>query len=233
MRHTQPVHSVSEQKYGGDQRTDTHPAFGVAVVSRPVSTGTTLFQSDLQHKEFIRLTIGHAERVRSLNSDRVHETGQVIEVDMSLAQWGSLISSIGIGSGVPVTIRRTTEGATPDLPYEPRIAENLAEVRNSVKAALSEVDDSLEFLEEVIESKGGIRAVRDALRTHKAKVANAPANAEFAVKQAAKAAEKITHQAKTDIESHVLNAIQLTSQNSPIALPDLGTQLSEIEAAGE
>lgn len=224
MRKDQPVQSETKHGYAGDERVDTHPAFGVATVTRSQGTGTSLFQSDLLHNETITLSIGSAERTRSLNSDRVHGTKNIVEVEMSLAQWGALISSIGVGSGVPVTIRRKAgEGAIHGIPHKPRIAENLEEVRTSVERLLQGSRESLEVLEAAIESRAGVRAIRDALRSHRTNIANAPANAAFAVKSVARAAEKVTSQAKADIESHILHASQRTGLHASVALPPLGS----------
>ncbi|TDP92338.1 hypothetical protein EDF62_1544 [Leucobacter luti] len=222
MRINQDIHSEPKEGPVGKERLDTHPAFGVATVTRGHGTGTALFQSDLLHNETITLAISEADRTRSLNRDWVHSTHQLVEIEMSLAQWGALISSIGIGSGVPVTVRRKPgEPLTPGIPYEPRIAESLSEVRTSVDHLMEKSRDSLSALEEAIESKAGIRAIRDALRAHRATIDNAPANAEFAVKSVAEAAEKVAAQAKADIESHVLAAAQQTGLTASVQLPAL------------
>ena len=222
MRKDQPVQSVTKHGYAGDERVDTHPAFGVATVTRSQGTGTSLFQSDLLHNETITLSISSADRTRSLNSDRVHGTETIVEVEMSLAQWGALISSIGVGSGVPVTVRRKPgEHMVPGIPHEPRIAESLEEVRTSVEKLMQESSESLEVLEAAIEGKAGIRAIRDALRSHRANIENAPANAAFAVKSVARAAEKVTSQAKADIESHILHAAKLAGLPASVELPPL------------
>lgn len=126
------------------------------------------------------------------------------------------------------------------IPHEPRIAENLNEVRTSVDKLLEESRASLEKLEAAIEGKQGVRAIRDALRTHRANIMNAPANAQYAVKSVSEAAEKVTSQAKADIESHVLAAAQLTGLPASVELPAFGeleagdtTSPGQITAGGE
>src|SRR6478735_12174096 len=104
-RQTEPVHS--EPRGRDDGIVDTHPAFGVAVVTRGSGSGQALFQSDLLHRETITLRVHRAERTRMLAHDWTHPLEELVEVEFSLSQWGALVSSIGIGSGVPCTIRRT------------------------------------------------------------------------------------------------------------------------------
>ena len=221
-REQQEVHREPETGPGRGGTRETHPAFGVAVVTRGSGTPRSLFQSDLRHNETISLSIHEAERIRDLSHDWVHPGRELIEIEMSLAQWGSLVSSIGIGSGVPVTLRRTeNERFVPEIPYEPRIAVSLAETKGSVDKLIESIRDAFDELDEAIEGKKGVRAVREAKRLLAAAIANAPANAEFSVKSLARAAETLTSQAKSDIEAHVLAAAQLTGMQAPLLVPEL------------
>jgi len=206
--------------YGGVS--STHPAFGVATVSRAEGTARSLFQSDLRHNSTIRLSLHRAERVRDLDRDWTHPTEELVEVEMSLAQWGALVSSIGIGSGVPVTIRRTEQVVrVPSFPHEPRIAQNINEVTGAVGRILERAEETLAELQEAVEQKQGVRAVRDALRNHTASIANARSNSAFAVTSMAEAAENIVAQARADIETQILNAAHLTGTTASIDAPTL------------
>ena len=199
---------------------EAHPAFGLAVVTRSQGTARALFQSDVMHRDTIRLSIHRAVRNRSLNRDWTHSTTELIEVEMSLSQWGALVSSVGLGSGVPVTIRRTeNESRIPELPHESRIALNLSEVDGAVGKLLEEAEGSLAALNEAIEQKKGAKAIREAMRTHKFTLENARGNARFAVTSLSEAAEKVVSQARVDIESSILDAARLTGQTPSIEGP--------------
>lgn len=220
-RTEEPVTSVESDGRTAD-RIDTHPAFAVATVSRSTGTPRTLFQSDLRHNDTINLSILTAERGRGLNRDWVHPRQELIEVEMSLAQWGALVSSIGIGSGVPVTLRRTESVVNvPGLPYEPRIAENIAEARGSVGKLLARARETLTALEEAIDGKQGVKAIRDALRRHSGSLEHAESNSAFAVNSLKEAAEAVTSQARADIEAQILNAQMLTGIQASIEAPDI------------
>lgn len=228
-RVTEPVTSTPRTGYATDpgDRDETHPAFGVAAVSRGSGTPRPLFQSDLQHSEVMRLTVSRAMRSRSLHRDWTHPTQELIEIEMSLSQWGALVSSVGIGSGVPVTIRRTENDVrVPDLPYEPRIAESVGEARGTVRRLLEKSIVTLGELEQAIEEKRGIRATREALRNHAATLENAGGNAAFAIKSVSEAAERVTTEARADIEAHILDAVRLTGA-APIEAPTI--DIPEIE----
>lgn len=202
----------------GDGRVrETHPAFAVVSVTRTSGTARSLFQSDLRHQDTITLTISEADRLRDLNYDRVHPTTELIKVEMSLAQWGAVVSSMGIGSGVPATLRRR-EGIpmVPGLPYLPRIRKNLDEVNGAVDKILDKAAATFKTLSEAIEQKKGVRAIKEALRTHGFSLAHARNNADFAVTSLAEAAEFVVAQARADVEAHVLTAQRLTGQTPSI-----------------
>ncbi len=205
---------------GEDEARETHPAFGLAVVHRSTSTpGEVLFQSDLRHTETITLEVHRTERQRSLARDWTHPRETVVEIQMSLAQWGALVSSQGIGSGVPVTIRRTeTEIQVPGLPYESRLAVSIDEVKGEAAALIERANVTLEALNAAI-ATGKIGAIKAAARDHSLAIQHVESNSEFYVKSMAKAAEKVVSNARADIEAHILNATRLTG-SAGIEAPD-------------
>lgn len=218
----------------GDAHNDyheDHPAFGVAVVTRSSGTGRALFQSDLLHNETIHLSIRRAQRSRNLIRDWVFPRREIVEVEMSLAQWGSLVSSIGIGSGVPVTIRSVDQALVPALPYEPRIAEAVAETKQTVQRLMKDARASFDKLKSAFEGKKGVKEVRAAMDRHESSLRNTESNAGFAIKQVTEATEQVVAQGKSDIEAHILSAQMLTGMRASVDAPvlDMGRDLPELE----
>ncbi len=75
-------------------------------INRTQSNGTHLFGSIATHHSFITLTVKKAERVRHLAQDWYHaDSLPIVEIEMSHSQFAELITSPGIGEGVPCTIR--------------------------------------------------------------------------------------------------------------------------------
>lgn len=221
-RKDQPVHSETRHPYGGDERVDSHPAFGVAVVTRGTGHGRSLFQSDLLHRETITLSIHTAERSRSLHRDWVHPRKELIEVEMSLAQWGALIAAQGQGSGVPLTIRRTESvHDVPGIPHEPRTSESVDEARRQVQEMLRDALKTLGDLELVIEEKKGIRVVREALGKHARALQGAANNSAFAVRSVQEAVEDVVHTARSDIEAFLMDAERRTGLTASVEAPAL------------
>jgi hypothetical protein len=218
-RDIQPV--VSEPVERPDKGTrDTHPAFGVAVIHRSqVTPGAVLFQSDLRHRETITLAVHRSDRTRTLAHDWTHPGETLIEIEMSLAQWGALVSAQGIGGGVPVTIRRTeTEPFVPGIPYQSRLAESIGEVKGEAAALIERANRTLADLQEAVKS-GRIGAIKEALRAHEGSIQYVESNSEFYVKSMQDAAEKVVSNARADIEAHILGSQRLVGGAS-IEAPD-------------
>ncbi|MYR55240.1 hypothetical protein GTY54_02925 [Streptomyces sp. SID625] len=207
---------VVDAEHGGE----IHPAFGVAVVTRRSGGGRSLFQSDLLHNETISLSVREAARKRDLSHDWVHPGRELVEIEMSLAQWGSLVSSMGIGSGVPVTIRSTERDPyVPEIPHQPRTAESLREVREVTDRMYARVKAATATLHEAIHEKKGVRATKEALRALENAVAGAGSNAQFTVDSLVEAGEQVVAQARADIEAHALEVIRLTGTEPSIEAP--------------
>lgn len=223
-RRLQDVLVTSDPDLAGSTE-ETHPAFGVAVVHRSSGGSRTLFQSDVLHQETITLRIHAASRLRDLNHDRLHHSLKpLVEVEMSLAQWGSLVSSVGIGSGVPVTLRATeSDPWVPEFRYRPRIAQNMSEVTGSVNKLLARLRETYEGLRDAIDNKSGVRVVRQALSTHGSALSSAESNAQFAVDSMTEAGERVVAQVKADIEVQALDAQRLVGAGAEgsITAPEL------------
>ncbi|SDH38420.1 hypothetical protein [Microbacterium sp. 77mftsu3.1] len=199
---------------------ENHPAFAVAVVTRSQGNGRPLFQSDIKHQHTVKLQIKTAVRRRELNTDWVDPQKVIAEVEMSEAQFGALVSSVGLGTGVPVTLRASESNyMVPDLPYTPRIATALDEVKEAVAKTLADVDAAVQVLAEAIAEKKGAVAIREAVATVKNRIENAPKNAAFAVTAVTEAAEQAVTQAGAEIEARTLAAQRATGIQSPISHP--------------
>lgn len=194
---------------------ETHPAFGIATIHRSSNTpGSVLFQSDLRHSETIHLAVHRTDRTRDLAHDWTHPGAVLLEVELSLAQWGALISSQGIGGGVPVTIRTTeTEWNVPGLPYQPRIAESIAEVRGEARKFVEKANETLADLNAAI-AGGRIGEIKKAAHAHALSIEHLESNSQFYVKSMADAVEKVVSNARADIEAHVLGAQRLVGSAS-------------------
>lgn len=211
---------------------EVHPAFGLVTVSRAMGTARTLFQSDLQHNDTVILRISTASRKRDLKHDWLHHKEEIVEIEMSEAQWASVISSVGLGSGVPVTIRQRGYELIPDLPYQPRTETSRQEVRDAANELLSGVTKAFKALEDAEERKAGVKERRELRRALASQLNGAAANQVFAVKSLEDAAERAVAQARADIELTAIRAAQAAGID-PSMLPTHVEALAIEDSADE
>jgi uncharacterized protein YktA (UPF0223 family) len=183
---------------------ETHPAWGLIGASR-VQGDAVMFDSDIRHHHYITIRLARASRRRDLNHDWLHREEEIIEVEMSEAQWASFVSSMNTGNGVPCTITREGRKPVPGMPYAPRLQESMDEVRNSAEKSVAKVAAAYDAVEAAFEAGAGRKELREKIRTLKFAVAHMPANAEFAAKSLSEHAENVVQKARADIEAMVVS----------------------------
>jgi hypothetical protein len=205
---------------------DTHPAFGFITAHRVSCTpGQSLFDSDVLHTHLVRVTIGRMTRKRDLSRDWLHPSQELVELDMSEAQWASFVSSMNT-TGVPCTLRRTENNRdVAGVPHAPRLAQSIAEVHEAAQEAFNDIQRAMEALE-ALDPKAGVRERREALRELRARINNAVPNVDFAGKMLAEHAENVVQKARADVEAMV---VQKTTQLG-IESPDFRGTFEAIES---
>lgn len=185
-----------------DAGDETHPAFGSIRAARITSNpGSVLFDSEIRHPQFVRVTIGHMSRRRDLNRDWLHpERGAVAEVDMSESQWASFVSSVNT-SAVPCTLRLTeTCQDVPVLPFAPRLEQSAKETGAAARKAFADIEAAFAVLRD-LDPKAGVKARREAMHSLGVRIANAPSNVEFASRSLTEHTENVVQKARADIEA--------------------------------
>jgi hypothetical protein len=220
-----------------DQHGDeVHPAFGQIQANRVTigggpGAGAVLFQSDIKHGNTIRITIRRATRKRDLNHDWVHGGQELMEVELSEAQWASFVSSMNT-SGVPCTIRRTeTDWNIPELPYQPRLAESMGEVKNVAAKVFGEIREARDAYEKALADKAPAKVRNEALRKLHYAIENSGSGMHFAAKTLVEHTENVVQKARADIESMVMQETQrlgLEAGQAPVLeLPVLAGEVIE------
>jgi hypothetical protein len=201
---------------------DVHPAFGQIQAHRYSSTpGSVLFDSDIRHGHTVGITISRATRKRDLNRDWIYGGKELINIEMSEAQWASFVSSMG-SSGVPVTLRRTeNEVRVPDLEYDPRLAHSIDEVKGAAQKTFEHVKAAIAAYD-ALDPKAGVREKRAAFDKIRNAVGNAEPNIAYVARSLSEHAENVVQRSRADIEAMALQAAQ------HMGLPE-GTRLLELE----
>jgi hypothetical protein len=199
-RNVEPI--KVERKYDADW--ESHPAFGHVHASRVTSNpSVSLFDSEILHSHYVVLSIQTAERKRDLSRDWIHPSSTpLIEVAMSEAQWASLVSSMNAG-GTPCTIQhRETQRNVPELPYEPRMAQSIAEVREAYDKSLGRAKAAMAAYD-ALDAKAPAKERRAALADLRQALNHAESNGIFAAQSLAEHVEGVVTRAKADVEAMV------------------------------
>lgn len=186
-----------------DQEPETHESW-LQIRANTVSSnpGASLFDSEIKHQRYVIVEICYANRRREFHRDWIMDEKPILTVAMSMAQWGAFVSSFGT-SGVPATLQRLGGELIEEPPYEPRMAQSTAEVKEATTKAIEDVQQAFAKVEEIFENGGGKKAMREAIFSLKCQIRNAPGNMQFAAKSLDEHVENTITKARADIEGMV------------------------------
>jgi hypothetical protein len=203
-----------ERRAGGRHETYTehHPAFGQVTVTQwhGGGDGYRLFGSDLRHNSGIRMRFHAAHLVRSnLSSERSSTDEMLLEVELSLSQWSRLVSSIGNGSGIPVTIGHHRGGplvpcpqiAAPEASKKELHGEEMAAaLRERLEAISGHIGRLGTMIDDGKITKTELRTIQRELARHAEQL---PGSVQFVYDSFAEATEKVADDAKIEVEAHI------------------------------
>lgn len=101
----------------GKTFTESHPSYALIGLSRWSSGGgRSFFGSSIEPHAGVSLSISVAEKKRNLSNTWYHTRGEIIQVDMTEAQFAQMITSFNIGCGVPCTLSHLSKSVIAKLP---------------------------------------------------------------------------------------------------------------------
>ena len=132
-----------------------HPSFANLYIGRCQCSGrTALFGSSIKHHDIITLRISPAYMDRELNHDRYYaESSPYIEIDMSQAQFAQAITSLNMGDGVPVTLRRINGEDIEPCPFVDKREQFSNEFREDMNEIARKLAETTKEVEELIQNK--------------------------------------------------------------------------------
>jgi hypothetical protein len=135
-----------------EERKDKHPSYGMVLINRSQSSGTHLFGSIATHNSFITLQVSRGEVSRHLANDWYHaDSLPLIEIEMSHSQFAELITSPGIGSGVPCTIRAFDGKMVERCPApEPVISKFDEDLKATTNELVTDLKQQIQHLEQAL-----------------------------------------------------------------------------------
>lgn len=94
---------------------ENHPAYAVIGANRSHGGGVNLYGSDFAHHSCVTVRIARSSLRRNLSSDWVSDGEQLIEVQLSEAQWASFVSTLNSGIGTQCTLQRVGREPIPAI----------------------------------------------------------------------------------------------------------------------
>lgn len=189
---------------------EKHPSYGLLAFSRVSGGESTLFGSSIKHNERIRMEVKRARIDRHLNNDWFHESGPpIIEAEMSYAQFAEAITSMNMGTGIPITLVREQGKGIPQtdfvnkrLQFEQEFEQSMGELEERISQLTEKAEDILTNKKTV--SKGDRDVILKELRSVKQQVA---ANLPFVQSQFNEQMDKTVQAAKSEVEAFTMRKV--------------------------
>lgn len=208
-----------------------HESFGLLGVSRLANShGHRLFGSSVQHSNTIRLRISQAEEHRSnLHYDSYRATNMLIEVELSLAQFGEAMFGAGSGDGVPCTIRRIEGRLLSDPPFESKRDQFADEFKEQMNLLTQRMNELQKLAKSLLDQKTPLKKdEKDSLRDAIFEMCRIPEdNMPFFAKMFNEQMDKTVHQAKMEFDAHVQNKATQLGLEAMATAPKLVTDKDE------
>lgn len=200
--------------------TETHPSYGVIGVSR-VSGRGFLFGSEVQHHNFLKVSISEARRVVHPPREFVMAERQIVEVYLTESQFAKMITSPNQSDGVSCTISRciadhqepwlTSIGGRPYPPapehYTKKYKDVAGETAEKISAHIAKAKTAIDALMDGTNkpTKANLKELQDALFMAQM---NFDENIPYVMEEMSEGIEKKMATAVSEFESYVAFSLQ-------------------------
>lgn len=184
-----------------------HPSFANLYIGRSQCSGQkALFGSSIKHHDTITLKIFPAFIDRGFNMDRYFpEARPYIEIEMSQSQFAQAITSLNMGAGVPVTLRRLNDQYIEPCPFVDKREQFNNEFREDMNALSKKLTEATKHVEKLIEEKKTFnKADKDQiLSALKSVTSQLASHYPYMYSMFNEQMDKTVTEAKAEIESHL------------------------------
>ncbi len=226
----EPVTVKDTHRPSSEHRTTTtHPAYAQIRASR-VNGMVDLYGSDFTHHQFITVSICRSSVDRDLSNDWVHPGEELIEVQMSEAQWAAFVSSLNVGGGVRCTLNHFNGESVPQLPRpKPRQDQFSKEMKQTFADAARDLRDLKQTIENMGLPKGKTNTILDAL----SKVgASFTSSAPFVADQFGEHMEDVMEGIKTEAHGYMTNLLMRAGLDAIATQLPLALENKDVPSGG-
>ena len=156
------------------------------------------------------MTLHHASIERGLNRDWIHGDKVIAEVEMSYSQFAEAITSMNIGTGVPVTVRWTEKDEKiPPCDFVSKREQFEDEFKTQRKNATRVSEELIQEVTELFNQKGTLKKAdkEEILRKLNKLKMDIGINTDFIVNQFNEQMDKTVMEAKGEIEAFYQNKV--------------------------
>jgi len=210
-----------------DEIITEHPSYGLIEISRmSCQPAINVFGSSIKTANPISLKILTTKKYRSLNRETYHGRKQIVEVWLSPAQFAEAITTLNMGSGTPVTIKRIQGEPVEECPDEAVNELFNEEFRDDINSISNQLTELKRVSDQILGSKGGLKvSEKQTLMSMIFKIEqDVRANLPFVHEQFTRAMDKTIAQGKAEIEAFATTAIQKVGLDNIKDLPKLLTE---------
>lgn len=167
----------------------------------------------------MRVTICESELNRHLNNDWPFAKRDIIEIEMSEAQWATFVSSFNLGSGVQCTIRHRDGKMVPGIPLRDEAAEFGKEMSEQSRDALAALEKAVAAVSAAKMSKKDANAILSGINKAAQEIG---VNADFVAECFDRHMESRVQKAKIEVNAYMTGAVQraglevLLKQSNPM-----------------
>jgi hypothetical protein len=203
------------------QTREAHPSFGMIGISR-TSGNASLFESEIRHQYYLSIRIKEAVRLIDGTHTHIHGGKELIEINLTEAQFATLMTQPNHGDGVPCTIHYSiadknepwTHPRFMSRPYPPAPERFEKKFHKEAGERAKIISDNLADLEKEIDSflSGDLKANKGTLNILKAKVSSArqqiDQNIPYVLHTAEEQLEKKISAAVIEFEGYINQSLQ-------------------------
>lgn len=188
-------------------KTEKHESYGMISFNRSYGGERYLFGSSIPHNNVITLTIREGEVDRNLSKDWYNGRKRLMEIEMSESQFAELITSFGVGGGVPCTLKEVMGERKADCPFENKRMQFENEMREKVEEIHTDTENLMKevmylFNEKKTLNKADKEKVIDLLNKINREIKS---NTPFIMSQFNEQMDKTVKEAKGEVEAFTQN----------------------------
>lgn len=223
-----------EDEAPDSDREETHPAYAVISIHRVTGGNKRLFGSALpSHNNTIMIRIARASVRHHLSTDWFHDRKELIEVEMSQAQFAELITTPNAGVGTPCTVHSIDGKDVPRIPDAVKIESEKVRAGfvKKIRVFQRSIEEKAQRVRDLVgASKLGKTEKAAVVEVLDSAVREISSNMPFVLDMFQEAATKVVSSAKAEIDAfatnHVMNlgikALKAQATESP---PPVETKL--------